>query len=392
MIVHNLGYPRIGGHHELSEACAQYWAGNMNHRQLAHVGETIRRENLLTQQQACMELIPCNDFSFYDWVLDMALTVNAIPSRFHAVALKPGMNELDIYFAMARGYQRNGEDIAAMEKRPWFDTEEYYVVPEFTPHQSFSYFSNQIVASFVEAREILGSSAPKPVILGPVSFLLLGKAKDEAFDTLTLLPALLPVYAELLSRLEAYGAEWVQLDEPMLATALSPAQCAAFTHAYQYLHQAFPYLRILLATYFGTVAHNLGTLVNLPVEAVHIDLASDAHQLDAVLTSHFVHQSTHLSLGLIDGRHNQKTDWDAALACIRKAKGILGERRVMIAPSCSLLHVPHDHALESAWMTLAEQKLTEVATLKVLSQKHVDESGTLPPAQEDEASLAAANG
>src|SRR5712691_11760792 len=176
MLTHNLGYPRIGSHRELKTACEQYWAGKINLKDLLETGKVLRQRNWLLQKTAGIDLVPCNDFSFYDHVLDTSLAVGAIPERYDGIAQNPANTELDLYFAMARGYQKDGLDVIAMEMTKWFDTNYHYLVPEFHRDQTFKLNSRKVVHEFREARD-LGIRA-KPVLIGPVSFLLLGKEKE----------------------------------------------------------------------------------------------------------------------------------------------------------------------------------------------------------------------
>lgn len=230
MQTHNLGYPRIGKKRELKKACEQYWSGKIIQKELLDVSRRIINENLKLQQEAGIDLIPVNDFSFYDHVLDMTLTLGAIPQRYHDVILNKANNELDLYFAMARGYQKDGLDITAMEMTKWFDTNYHYIVPEFSKGQSFKLFSNKIINEFIGAKQI-GINA-KPVILGPVSYLLLGKEKEDGFEKLDLIDNLLPVYLEILKSLQSHGAEYIQIDEPFLALDLTDKAKEAYTTVY----------------------------------------------------------------------------------------------------------------------------------------------------------------
>lgn len=388
MLTHNLGYPRIGSQRELKKASELYWNGKGSQKDLLQVGKNIRRENWLLQQQAGIDLIPSNDFSFYDQVLDMSLTVNAIPERYHEVLLNKADTDktgLDLYFAMARGYQKEGLDITAMEMTKWFDTNYHYIVPEFRKNQKFSLFSNKILNEFYEAKEL--GIITKPVILGPVSYLLLGKEKEEGFRRIDLISNLLPVYIELLEKLERQGAKWVQLDEPFLIMNLGEKEKKAYHQVYDSLRKRFPYLKIMVATYFECTGDNLGLAVVLPVDALHIDLVRCPSQLEDILNSSFVLSKTALSLGIVDGRNIWKNDFSKSLHFIETAKDVLGEDRVFIAPSCSLLHIPCDldHEKDEQvltkeiknWMAFAKQKVAEVAALKKLAMQP---AGQLAPA------------
>ena len=373
MIAHNLGYPRIGSQRELKKACELYWSGKTTQKNLLQVGRNIRLENWTLQKNAGIGLIPSNDFSFYDQVLDMALAVNAIPARYHDVILNKANTELDLYFAMARGYQKEGLDITAMEMTKWFDTNYHYIVPEFHKGQQFKLFSTKIIDEFYEAQQL--GITTKPVIIGPVSFLLLGKEKEEGFERIDLVRNLLPVYSDVLKRLDRLHVTWIQFDEPFLVMDLSEKEKKAMAYAYTELRKEFPHLKIMLATYFGALQDNLQLATSLPVNALHVDLVRSSSQLDDVLTQ--IPAKMSLSLGIVDGRNIWKNDFTRSLTCIEKAVAKLGEENVMVAPSCSLLHAPCDLELESHeaqllpeiknWMAFAKQKLAEVVTLRGLS-------------------------
>ncbi|WP_407485507.1 5-methyltetrahydropteroyltriglutamate--homocysteine S-methyltransferase [Elizabethkingia miricola] len=376
MQTHNLGYPRIGKKRELKKACEQYWSGKIIQKELLDVSRRIINENLKLQQEAGIDLIPVNDFSFYDHVLDMTLTLGAIPQRYHDVILNKANNELDLYFAMARGYQKDGLDITAMEMTKWFDTNYHYIVPEFSKGQSFKLFSNKIINEFIGAKQI-GINA-KPVILGPVSYLLLGKEKEEGFEKLDLIDNLLPVYLEILKSLQSHGAEYIQIDEPFLALDLTDKAKEAYTAVYAKIQKELPNLKIILATYFEGLEDNLPLALSLPVDTLHVDLVRKPEQLENILAA--IPENLKLSLGVVDGRNIWKNDFESSLQLIRKAKEQLGEERILIAPSSSLLHVPYDLDLETKeeslpaeikqWMAYAKQKIKEVALLRDLSSEN----------------------
>ncbi len=369
MQTQNLGYPRIGGQRQLKKACEQYWAGKIDLKDLQRAAFKIREENWQTQLRAGIELIPCNDFSYYDQVLDMSLMLGVIPNRYTPVLTEVKTNgETDLYFAMARGYQKDGLDITAMEMTKWLDTNYHYIVPEFTTGQEFKLFSEKVFGEYVAAKALLGEKA-KPVLIGPVSYLLLGKEKEAGFEKIDLLKRILPVYVEVLTRLKQLGAEWIQLDEPFLALDLSVKEQEAFKQAYQYLAKALAGVKILVATYFDDLADNVQLALNLPVAALHIDLVRAPEQLDALLLSIPDHLT--LSLGVVDGRNVWKNCYERSLSFINKAIEKLGSDRIMIAPSCSLLHSPIDLEPEDTidpeiknWMAFARQKLDEVTALK----------------------------
>lgn len=382
MQTHNLGYPRIGSQRELKKASEQYWAGKLTAQQLMQAGAAIRRQNWQLQKEKGIELIPCNDFSFYDQTLDTSLMVGAIPSRYHDLMQDKQLPHIDLLFAMARGYQKDGYDITAMEMTKWFDTNYHYIVPEFTANQQFTFFNQKAVNEFNEAKR-LGIPA-KPVLLGPVSYLLLGKEKEPGFHRLELINKLLPVYLEALSRLEEAGAYYVQFDEPCLSLNLTAAERQAFTKTYQEIRSKHPNIQIILASYFECYGENLSAVLNLPIQVLHLDLARCPSQLDDILSTNFTNTKTALSLGVVDGRNIWKNDFESSLALIRKAVAKLGAERVWIAPSCSLLHVPCDLDLETnddvlkpeikQWMAFAKQKIDEVATLKQLASGADDEA------------------
>jgi len=363
MIPQNLGYPRIGAKRELKKACEQYWAGKSDLSNLLHVGKEVRRLNWKIQKDAGIELIPSNDFSYYDQVLDMSLTVGAIPGRYNPVLTNQKNNtEIDLYFAMARGYQQNGLDITAMEMTKWFDTNYHYIVPEFYKNQSFMLFSNKITDEYEEAKQL--GIKTKPVLIGPVSYLLLGKEKEEGFDRIDLIKSLIPVYLEILQKLDDLGVEWVQLDEPFLALDLSEKEKEAFNYAYTQIKQSFPQLKVILTSYFEGLGDNTALALSLPVYALHIDLVRAPQQLDELLS--MVPEHLSLSLGVVDGRNIWKNDFTESLGIIEKAITKLGSERLLIAPSCSLLHCPFDLDNETnedilpgeikRWMAFARQK------------------------------------
>ncbi|GAB3646973.1 5-methyltetrahydropteroyltriglutamate--homocysteine S-methyltransferase [Echinicola sediminis] len=372
MLTHNLGYPRIGAKRELKKANEAYWSEKISLHELLKSGAEIRETNWKFQKEAGIDLIPSNDFSFYDQVLDMSLTVGAIPERYHEIVTDQKKPELDLYFAMARGYQKDGLDIIAMEMTKWFDTNYHYIVPEFTKDQSFKLFSTKILDEFKEAKRL--GIHTKPVILGPVSYLLLGKEKQEGFHRIDLIKNLLPVYLDIFKKLEALNATWVQIDEPYLAMDLSTEEKNAYRYVYQEIKRAFPNLKTMLTTYFGALEDNLQLAASLPVCALHIDLVRAPEQLEAVLQE--IPDNLSLSLGLVDGRNIWKNDFSQSLEQIQKARLKKADDRLMIAPSCSLLHSPCDLYEETneenlsaeikSWLSFAKQKVEEVASLKLL--------------------------
>jgi len=375
MQTHNLGYPRIGSQRELKKASEQYWAGKLPAEQLMFTARDIRRQNWQLQKDAGIDLVPCNDFSFYDQVLDTSLMVGAIPERYHTLMDQKQLPDIDLLFAMARGYQKDGYDITAMEMTKWFDTNYHYIVPEFTASQKFSLFTNKVVGEFIEAKQA-GFNA-KPVLLGPVSYLLLGKEKEPGFHRLELIKRLLPVYLDVLQKLDDAKAYYIQFDEPCLALDLTAAEQQVFLNTYREIKNKFPDLHIILASYFECYGQNLQTAMQLPVQTLHLDLVRCPSQLDDIIATGFGKSRTNLSLGVVDGRNIWKNDFQQSLAFIDKAIKAIGPDRVWIAPSCSLLHSPCDLDGETnnktlspeikQWLSFAKQKIVEVVTLKQLA-------------------------
>jgi 5-methyltetrahydropteroyltriglutamate--homocysteine methyltransferase len=378
MLTHNLGYPRIGNHRELKKANEQYWAGKISATELEQTAKSIRRQNWQLQKDAGIDIIPCNDFSFYDHVLDTSLMVGAVPERFHSLMDQKQLPDIDLLFAMARGYQKGDYDITAMEMTKWFDTNYHFIVPEFKANQKFCFFSKKIIHEFQEAKRE-GFNA-KPVLLGPVSYLLLGKEKEEGFHRLELIKNLLPAYLEVLKELDYANAHYVQFDESCLSLNLTDAERKVFVKVYNDIKKAFPNLHIILATYFECYGDNLQTVLHLPIQTLHLDLVRCPNQLDDILETDIRKSKLNLSLGVVEGRNIWKNDFTNSLQLISKAKRAIGANRIMIAPSCSLLHVPCDLELETDeknlpaevknWMAFAKQKIDEVVVLATLSAEN----------------------
>ncbi|MCD0473501.1 5-methyltetrahydropteroyltriglutamate--homocysteine S-methyltransferase [Flavobacterium sp. EDS] len=378
MKTNNLGYPRIGSNRELKKASELYWAGQLSAEELLAVGKNIRKENWQLQAESGIDLIPSNDFSFYDQVLDLTLTLGAIPERYNDFAKTN--TSIDLYFAMARGSQKNGQDVVAMEMTKWFDTNYHYIVPEFTKNQKFTLFSEKIINEFKEANDL--GIATKPVLIGPISYLLLGKEKEEGFHRIDLIEALLPVYFEIFEKLETENVTYIQLDEPFLALNLTDKERNVFTKVYTEINNRFPNIKIILANYFDCFGENLTTALALPVDILHLDLVRCPLQLDDILESNLLSPNVNLSLGLVDGRNIWKNDFKNSLAIIEKATKALGENRILIAPSCSLIHSPCDLELETnnktltpeikQWLAFAKQKIQEVVLVKQFATKEID--------------------
>ena len=368
--IHNLGFPRIGAKRELKFALESYWKGESSRDELKNLGAQLRLRHW--DNQAGLDFVPVGDFAFYDQVLDMSFTLGNLPERvrdFHG-------DTLDNYFRVARGRSAQGAEdhgaccagVAAGEMTKWFDTNYHYIVPEFTAATEFKLDTSRLLTQLAEAKA-QGIKA-KPVIVGPVTYLALGKAKDDS-DKLALLPRLLPVYVQLLDALAAQGVEWVQIDEPVLVTELDAAWKNAFNTAYAALKNSG--VKLLLATYFGELLENQKLAASLPVAGLHIDAINGRN--DVLPLIELLAADKVLSLGVINGRNIWKTDLSAVLDWLEPLANRLGER-LWVAPSCSLLHVPVDLNSEQkldgeikSWLAYAQQKLDELRLLgKALRQ------------------------
>lgn len=368
-----LGYPRIGAKRELKKVSEKYWKGTATKTELVEMGKQLKLYNWKLMQKAGVDLIPSNDFSFYDQVLDATLTYGCIPARYQKIKEKE--SKLNLYFAMARGLQNNEFDVTAMEMTKWFDTNYHYLVPEFTANQDFELFSLKPVEEFKEA--LAHNITTKPVVLSPVTYLLLGKEKEEGFNKIDLLNNLLPVFFELITELVAAGATHIQLDEPCLALNLTAKDRQAVTKLYTQLAGKFPDLKIILTSYFDCYGDNLETVLQLPVYALHLDLVRCSLQLNYVLNATNFKNDKILSLGLVDGRNIWKNNFEATLATVQNVVAKLGADKVWLATSCSLLHTPYDLDLEQneetlptsvkQWLAFAKQKIDELVTLKKLA-------------------------
>jgi len=368
--LHNLGFPRIGAKRELKKALERYWKKEITQSELFTVGCELRQRHWQQQADAGIEWLPVGDFSWYDQVLDHSSLLGVIPERFKHDGSKV---DIDTYFRMARGRAPSGEPTHAGEMTKWFDTNYHYIVPEFSTQQNFTLSSDKLFDEVAEATA-LGHKV-KPVILGPLSYLWLGKTKGEPFNKLDLIETILPAYSEILTRLKSQGVEWVQIDEPILALDLTTDWQQAFEFIYTRLQVKG--LKKLLAVYFGPLKENLKLACQLPFDALHIDAVRGANEIDAVLS--WLPAYKVLSLGIIDGRNVWRSDLDALLKQLRPLYQQLGER-LWLAPSCSLLHVPVDLEQEQqldeeirSWLAFAVQKLAELNTLKQ-SLDHGDES------------------
>lgn len=379
LLTNNLGYPRVGAFRELKKANEAYWAKKISAEELLQAGLKIRESNWKTQKDAGIELIPSNDFAFYDQVLDLSLTVGAIPARYNSLLNKIDRQyNLDLYFAMARGFQEGGVDVTAMEMTKWFDTNYHYIVPEFVKNQEFKLTSEKFLSEYNEAKQL--GIETKPVLIGPITYLLLGKEKEADFNRIDLIDKLLPVYEEILGKLADAGAKYVQIDEPFLALDIDDATKALYGKVFEKLAAAAKGIKLIVATYFEALGNNEDIAVNLPVHALHLDLVRGENQLDTILSK--VPANLTLSLGVVEGRNIWKNDYENSLKKIKQAVDALGKDRVWVAPSSSLLHVPFDLDNENNeeslpaevknWLAFAKQKLSEVKDLAVLAEGEVD--------------------
>lgn len=362
--VHNLGFPRIGAKRELKFALESYWKGESSRDELKALGAQLRQRHW--NNQSGLDLVPVGDFSFYDQVLDTSFLLGNLPERvqdFHG-------DKLDNYFRVARGRSaETAEDhsaccggVAAGEMTKWFDTNYHYIVPELTAETQFQLDASNLLEQLAEAKA-QGVKA-KPVIIGPVTYLAIAKAKDDS-DKLALLARIVPVYVELLAALAKEGVEWVQIDEPILVTELDADWQAAFKTTYDALKDSA--VKLLLTTYFGQLQDNTALAANLPVAGLHVDAVNDPESVESLVET--LDADKVLSVGVINGRNIWKTDLTAVLDWIEPIAAKLGDR-LWIAPSCSLLHVPVDLESEEkldsevkAWLAFALQKLQELQLL-----------------------------
>ncbi|MBM6446561.1 5-methyltetrahydropteroyltriglutamate--homocysteine S-methyltransferase [Pseudomonas mohnii] len=369
-LAHTLGFPRIGADRELKKALESYWKGDLDQEALQSVGRQLRATHWQLQEDAGIDLLPVGDFAWYDQVLTHSLAFGVIPERFDSTRDAHGLPTLDTLFAMARGATatccggEHGQTQYAQELTKWFDTNYHYLVPEFSAEQPFKLSWEQLFDEVAEARA-LGHNV-KPVIIGPLTYLWLGKAKGNPFDKLDLLERLLPVYNEILGRLAAQGVEWVQIDEPILTLDLPQAWKNAFERAYHILQ--YSPLKKLVATYFSGLQDNLGLAVGLPVQGLHIDAVRAPDQLLHVLDRLPTYKI--LSVGLVNGRNVWRCELEPVLAQLQFAQERFGDN-LWVSSSCSLLHSPVDVEREDkldpelkSWLAFAVQKCGEIAVLR----------------------------
>jgi 5-methyltetrahydropteroyltriglutamate--homocysteine methyltransferase len=379
--IHTLGFPRIGKNRELKFALEKFWRGEIDADALEATGRELRAHHWQQQADAGLDFVTVGDFAYYDQMLNHIQLLGCEPTRF---GFSGQETELARYFTQARGVASEAKPCCgghaetddkgtwALEMTKWFDTNYHYLVPEFTAHTVFRLASERLFNEVTEA-QALGHKV-KVTLVGPLTFLFLGKEKTAGFERLSLLDKLLPVYDEILVRLKNLGVEWVQLDEPILCLDLPLAWKLAFEPAYNRLNAAG--VKILLATYFGALGDNAVLACTLPVAGLHIDAVRAPQQLTTVL-DRLPHYKV-LSLGIIDGRNIWRADLDQVLTFIQTVHAKLGER-LWLAPSCSLQHVPVDLAGENkldgelrSWLAFAVQKLDELAALKTALEQVID--------------------
>ncbi|RHZ90176.1 hypothetical protein Glove_5g83 [Diversispora epigaea] len=360
----NLGFPRMGANRKLKRLVENFWSGKVDENTLITDAKKLREEHWLLQKNAGLDHIPSNDFSFYDQVVDHSYAFGVIPARYKN--LNPG---LETYFAMCRGLQKPGIDVAACKMKKWFNTNYHYIVPEFEPNQQFTLNSTKVIDEYKEAKAL--GIQTHPVILGPVSYLMLGKPTKDApqgFKPIQLLDRLLSLYEELLSKLVSAGVTWIQIDEPCLVLDLPSTIKNEYVSAYNALTKVSPQLKILIATYFERIGTNLDFITDTPINAIHIDLIRAPDQLESILRR--LPAKVSLSLGLVNGRNIWKTNLEVALAKAQKAIDVLGSECVFIAPSCSLLHSPHSIQSEKKidneilnWLSFAVEKIKKIVII-----------------------------
>ena len=370
----NLGFPRFGAKREWKKALENFWRGKINERELLLTADELMERHWKLQIDAGIDMIPVNDFAFYDHVLDMTTLLGAVPSRYSPRA--DGDISLDTYFAMARGVQDGTRDIRAMEMTKWFDTNYHYIVPEFSSDTTFRIANQRAFSVVAKARDI-GVTNPRPVLIGPASYLLLGKVFDNT-SLAELLERLLPVYERILREYNSLSVDWVQLDEPWLVLDLNDEQRALFRSAYDHLNKMSGRPKLLVATYFGGIEHNMDIAAQCG-DGIHIDLVRQESQLPAVARN--LPAEKWLSLGVVDGRNIWRTELDHASDLLWHASDFRdGDEKLMVGPSCSLLHSPIDLELETrlddklkSWLAFGKQKLREIYSLtQAINGHHED--------------------
>lgn len=379
VVATNLGFPYVGAKRELKKSIEAFWSGKISSDELKTAYQKIQETHWKLQKEQGLQHIPSGEFTLYDRVLDTAQQFGVIPTRYQHI-----QDPLQQFFAMGRGIQKAATatsekvDVPAQEMKKWFDTNYHFIVPEFEPTQEFKLQAPRSVEQYKTAKAL--GIETRPVIVGPVTFLHLGKTAKgfEEFDTLSLLPKLLPVYIELLNQLQAAGAEWVQIDEPALIFDLPANVKAAFEEAYKTIKAATS-IKTLVAAYFGRVEDNVTGLLPY-VDALHLDLVRAPQELDVVLP--LLNKNQILSLGLVDGRNIWINNLSNSIELAQKAVAALGTDRVFIAPSCSLAHSPFSTVFEKkiaeknpellSWLSFSVEKTKEIVTIATAINQGVD--------------------
>ena len=380
-LTHNLGYPRIGENRELKRATEAFWKSDLSIDELVKTGSELRKTNWMKQKKAGIDLIPVNDFSFYDQMLDMSCLLGNVPPRFQ---WDGGKTDLNTVFTIARGTQGGASLVEdekdcqtgkvstfASEMTKWFDTNYHYIVPEFNTKTTFALSNDKVFDELAEAQS-LGINA-KPVLIGPITYLSLGKVQDSNnpdFDQFSLLDNLINVYVDIIKRLSDAGAEWIQLDEPVFSLDLNNKQREAFNKAYKRIAAAKGTSNILVTTYFGNLSQNINTYFDLPVDALHFDIVRGFNDFKTILAT--FPKDKILSLGIVEGRNIWRNNFENSLDILKQAKDVVGDR-LWVAPSCSLLHSPitlnNENKLDDelkSWLAFADEKLKEVVDLRNL--------------------------
>ncbi len=363
---HILGFPRIGSHRQAKKAVESYWREEISQAELEAVGKQIQEQNWKIQADAGLDYVTVGDFTWYDHVLDTSAMLGVVPERFE---YKGGKVDLNTIFCMARGQAPKVKETTACEMTKWFNTNYHYIVPEFTEQQTF-HLATDYLFNAIDRASAAGHRV-KPVILGPLSYLWLGKTKGKDFNKLALLKKLLPVYQEIIGQLNAKKISWVQIDEPILILDLPKDWQAAFLEAYQHLD--FKQTKALVASYFGAVEDNFAIVKQLPVQGIHLDFSANPEQLTQLAAQ--IPQDKILSAGVISGRNIWKADLTKLSHTLQETKKILGPR-LWVASGSSLMHVPVDLDNEDkldaelkSWLAFAKQKVDEVALLAKILNK-----------------------
>ena len=371
---HILGFPRIGKNREFKKALEAYWNSEISEQELQNIGKDIRKFNWEIQKDSGLDYITVGDFSWYDHILDTSALLGVIPSRFKE---KIDTINLDSLFLMARGQSSNSNNISACDMTKWFNTNYHYIVPEFTEDQNFTISTNTLFEHIDEAQE--QGYLVKPVLVGPLTYLWLGKASHPNFDKLTLIKNIIPIYNQIFKKLKEKNIDWVQIDEPILTLDLSPEWINSFSETYQKLN--FNNLKILLATYFGSIEDKIEQINRLPIHGLHVDLCSNPEQIESIINQYSVDKV--LSVGVINGRNIWKSDLFKIESNLNYLKNLFGEN-LWISASCSLLHSPVDldseHNIDPEiknWLAFAKQKIQEISLVsKILSNSEDKNTNT----------------